>query len=144
MPTPIPIPRPVTRGQRVLLLAGLALTAVSLHVVLCDWHWRYRESLMNGEGRRIVAIERSSTYNHPVFGGARPHTMGLYAANQHRAVATLAGVVLPVLIVGSGAYLILGWRHDDRVRRGLCVHCGYDRHGASGPCPECGTPTPRR
>jgi hypothetical protein len=32
-----------------------------------------------------------------------------------------------------------------RARRGLCLSCGYDLTGnASGTCPECGVPAPRR
>jgi hypothetical protein len=48
-------------------------------------------------------------------------------------------------------YLRWKWRaigyyeKQDRLRRGLCVNCGYDLTGnLSGTCPECGTAVPRK
>jgi hypothetical protein len=49
----------------------------------------------------------------------------------HWAVAVVFGV-LPV------AGLVRVWRRRRRLRRGLCVSCGYDLRGNSGRCPECG------
>jgi hypothetical protein len=35
------------------------------------------------------------------------------------------------------------YERQDRLRRGLCVKCGYDLTGnLSGTCPECGTAVP--
>jgi hypothetical protein len=33
---------------------------------------------------------------------------------------------------------------QDRIRRGLCVYCGYDLRASSECCPECGTAIPAR
>jgi len=52
----------------------------------------------------------------------------------------IAGVVLTpvwwkIVVVASR------WRRRrGRVKRGLCVRCGYDLRGSPGGCPECGTP----
>jgi hypothetical protein len=56
-------------------------------------------------------------------------------------------VVLPLwfLLVVSGILPAVGlvrrsgwWRKRSRVRRGLCVGCGYDLRASPGRCPECG------
>ena len=36
----------------------------------------------------------------------------------------------------------VNWRRTMRVRRRLCVRCGYDLRGGVETCPECGLPVP--
>lgn len=45
-------------------------------------------------------------------------------------------VVLSPLIAATRAA-----RRGRRIRRGECVHCGYDLRGSGGRCPECGAPS---
>ncbi len=47
---------------------------------------------------------------------------------------------LVLLLVGWPAawWGLHSWRVHRRRRAGLCLKCGYDLHGARGPCPECG------
>ncbi len=61
-------------------------------------------------------------------------------------LVALLVIVISALIYGGGLALAgyvayrLDWR-GLRLRRGLCVECGYNLTGnVSGVCPECGTP----
>jgi hypothetical protein len=47
-------------------------------------------------------------------------------------------LVAAALLLGRAACFAV--RGAFRVRRGRCVHCGYDQHGlvSGSPCPECG------
>ena len=38
--------------------------------------------------------------------------------------------------------LIPSRKRQQRLKRGLCVECGYDLRASSERCPECGTPVP--
>lgn len=75
--------------------------------------------------------------------GVRPYAGGQYVpfwslniAHRH---ALLTSAVLPL------SWLIwLAWRqrrYRNRVERGLCPSCGYDRRASPERCPECGTST---
>lgn len=48
----------------------------------------------------------------------------------------------PIAVTGAWPLLTLALarplRRRRRMRRGLCVGCGYDLRGSTGPCPECG------
>ncbi len=54
----------------------------------------------------------------------------------------LARVLMYVgLFLFAGWSCVVGWRDkrwEERMRGGLCVHCGYDLEGSRGACPECG------
>ena len=44
--------------------------------------------------------------------------------------------ILPALWLVNRSHRWLARRRA--IRAGLCLHCGYDLRGATGPCPECG------
>ena len=49
-------------------------------------------------------------------------------------------MVIAASLYGPGRRFQAKLLRRDRLRRGLCVNCGYDLTGnASGVCPECGT-----
>ena len=52
--------------------------------------------------------------------------------------------ILWLVVIPVGRFLLLfaeAWQRRHRVRRGVCVNCGYNLTGnTSGVCPECGTP----
>lgn len=46
----------------------------------------------------------------------------------------------PILILGMPFVLWRRWRADrHRLKRGVCVTCGYNMRGSQDACPECGT-----
>jgi hypothetical protein len=57
------------------------------------------------------------------------------------AMAVMGGFAI-LLSLGPGIYLarkeILSQLKRDRMRKGLCQHCGYDLRGSTNQCPECG------
>jgi hypothetical protein len=130
------------KSQRILVFTGLLVLAWLLHVLLCDWVIR----------EPYKAESRIITWNHgPILVGggvANPeHFTGLCAFNKEgRGVAVVFGIVLPLALIGTDIYLLLGWRHQARLDGGLCPQCGYDLRGAppeagAAPgrgCPECG------
>ncbi|MHC5023593.1 MAG: hypothetical protein ACYTGG_06735 [Planctomycetota bacterium] len=138
----------MTREQRILVAVGLLLLAWLLHVQLCDWGWK--------ETRHRSATIAALPHGTPPAGlqgvvrGLGAYT-GLFVhrgdpledvPHGARQVAVLLGVILPIGLVLLDAWLVLGWRAQSRVRRGLCLHCGYDLRGdGKAPldrCPECG------
>jgi hypothetical protein len=131
-----PTRRRMPKSQRILVFAGLLVLAWILHVLLCDWVIK----------EPCKAESRIIAYNHgrvPILGGmANPyHYTGLFAfSDDGRGFAVVFGIVLPLALIGTDVYLLLGWRHDARIERGLCPQCGYDLRGAApgSGCPECG------
>jgi hypothetical protein len=124
------------KSQRILVFIGLLVLAWLLHVLLCDWVIKEPYKA----GSRIIA------WNHgpiPIGGGvANPeHYTGLCAFNKEgRGAAVVFGIVLPLALLGADVYLLLGWRYQARLDRGLCPQCGYDLSGQlpGAGCPECG------
>jgi len=47
-----------------------------------------------------------------------------------------AAILCIVATIGYGWH---PWVHQQRRKRGLCVHCGYDLRESGTRCPECGT-----
>jgi hypothetical protein len=50
-------------------------------------------------------------------------------------------LIWPLAISGATAAVLIAWpwhRLRRRRRRGLCLHCGYQRSPGDAPCPECG------
>ncbi len=69
------------------------------------------------------------------------HRLARYWVNCY-AFATICGLVSVVLLMNPFS----SWsRRRYRIRRGLCIRCGYDLFGSdSGTCSECGHPSPAR
>lgn len=54
-----------------------------------------------------------------------------------------------VMLFLSGTFVAVGWvnewlRREERVRRRVCLTCGYDLRASPDRCPECGAAVPRR
>lgn len=67
-----------------------------------------------------------------VFGAATMTLQGKMLVFPHWALVVLLAVVMGLLLVGP-------LRRRRRLRRGLCVGCGYDLRESQESCPECGT-----
>jgi hypothetical protein len=122
------------RSQRRLVACGLVLAAVLLHVNLCEWKFRSVARPYDGTARRYR--------QQPIGGWSNESTLyrGLVSdTDVDLADAVVFGIVAPMGLMMTLAYLWMGWRREARVRRGLCAACGYDLRGReAGPCPECG------
>ncbi len=51
-------------------------------------------------------------------------------------------LVLGLILLASSGPTLRGIRRRRRKRHGQCTSCGYELHGASGSCPECGSIAP--
>jgi hypothetical protein len=76
------------------------------------------------------------TAQNVVFSPSFASTWQLAVVVPYWAVVTLASL-LPVYCLAKVPGALQRRR---RIRRGLCVHCGYDMRASSDRCPECGTP----
>ena len=138
----------MTRGQRVLAFGGILALAFFLHTAHCEWHFKTNV----GQVGRINYVRRPIlTYEHGVIatrptrsGGTRPSAWvktGLFAQSSTETAMTW-GVAIPLFLLGLNAFLVMGWRHQSRVARGLCPQCSYDLRGdrkePADICPECG------
>ncbi len=122
------------KSQRILLIGGLILIACSLHMTLCEWIFRVR----GVPWEPVEIIE----YRHRIPDGPDLFTGLLAAPNVSHPVAVLVGVIVPLTLLGLVLFLVLGWRHGERLNRGLCPSCAYNLRGNSDKpadvCPECG------
>jgi hypothetical protein len=142
------------RSQRILVVVGLAAIAWILHVSLCDWVYNEPMNLWTGSTYTQFPLLVYRKDPSPVLSTLGPtpsaptglavvYTGLLSDPWVSKESAIVWGIAAPLFLLGSAAYLALGWRHADRAARGLCVHCGYDRRQTplGAPCPECGKPS---
>jgi len=131
-------PRRMLKSQRILVFVSLLMFAWMLHVTYCDWHWRYDRGHLVRPFPGIVAfrVDRIAGSG----GSAEPIYAGLFRGKEiGQQTAVCMGVIMPLALVCFDAYLLLGWRYDSRVRRGVCPACGYNLRGKlKDGCPECG------
>lgn len=129
------------RAQRIVLMVGLVVIALLLHVNACQWRWRalgWQETT----GNAVIVFWTE----HPPANAAGAPLLGGVAASRYTAifpdagvpegnrfVAVVAGIVAPLALLMIVAMLGLGWRYQERVRRGLCATCGYDLRGHPAP-----------
>jgi hypothetical protein len=146
----------VLRSQRILLFLTLLVLAVLLHTMLCEWHYKVRAQgvtkVIADDGAILAVQHGMQMFNTIGRGGApgpaRPALVytGLFRQRDSMSLAIIFGVVAPIALLVGNIYLLLGWRHQDRLRRGLCPKCKYNLEaGASGTtakCPECGWQRP--
>ncbi|MCI0630611.1 MAG: hypothetical protein L0Y44_08170 [Phycisphaerales bacterium] len=128
----------MTRHQRILIAVTLALFAWLLHVSYCDWTWR--EPVSGNVPRR--SVRPLMTLRHDAPDGSTLATGLVTQPHVDPQAALWLGILAPLALIAVDAFLILGWRQQDRVRKGLCPQCGYDlrgdKAGSTSACPECG------
>ena len=125
------------RAQRAVLVATLLLVAFALHGLTCDWRVKAQVDRSSGLEPLLTWSHEPEWIKSGLF--ARRDSMNPMLS-RGRSGAVVWGVGCPMLLVGLSAYLVLGWLHDSRVRRGFCPDCGYDlREGSGGRCPEYGS-----
>ena len=124
----------MTKSQRILVLVGLILLAWSLNITFCEWIFR----VPGVPWEPVEIIE----YRHRIADGPDLFTGLLAAPDVSRPIAVFLGIIVPLTLLGFALFLVLGWRHQGRLIRGLCPECGYnlrgDRDKPVDTCPECG------
>jgi hypothetical protein len=108
-------------------------------------------------------FHRSTPLSYPVFGqqlirtgwfvpgmGRRDGTAGVPSFDPNRpqsVVVTYHTLAVPFSLPLAAALILpmlwawrsrRQWLRRERMKRGLCVECGYDLRASSGRCPECG------
>ena len=104
------------------------------------WGWHAWSPPGDGRPRKGPLLRQwGFDYGHQSWaetGGWMPSGKRWSIASPHWFVALIAALPL--------AARLRGWSRSRlrarRVRRGLCVRCGYDLRGTADRCPECGTP----
>lgn len=121
------------RAARWIIVVSLVAAAFALHARLCSWHWKSSPPEWSlGKKARILGVMHNQ---------AADGVSGLWAGfGVDTGTALVFGVVVPFGMLIAVLVLSLFWRHQDRLRGGHCLGCGYKLEGA-GPldrCPECG------
>ncbi|MFT3683543.1 MAG: hypothetical protein QM783_01245 [Phycisphaerales bacterium] len=118
----------------------------SVYGVRAGWPLRclcaYRYSVVSGgNSRMIVEPYWVGAVELPKWAHAQP---GAWNLPRRMVVSPLwAGLAVNSLffacVIGAPVWCVRALRRRYRVRRGMCVGCGYRLAGlAAGPCPECG------
>lgn len=122
---------PMTKGQRWVVLLVLWVCALALHFSYFFW---VQNTVHNFVPLLTVGHARAPNAS------ARAETGILYRYGPSTG-ATVLGVVLPIVLIGTSLWLWLGWRRTDALvsgSHGACAACGHPL-AAPGRCPECGT-----
>lgn len=124
--------------SRVVLAAGLILTALMLHVGLCVWILAPVPTTdPMGDFLWVITLERGT--NTPAGDPVWLCRALMCPFDDSLAVAWVFGVASPVLLSFSAAALLIGVRPLRRKERGHCPYCNYDlKFDTARPCPECG------
>jgi len=118
--------------QRWLVCAALISGAWLLHTWFCEW--MIREPLPE----HYLFI--GGWYEDKQFRTNSAEAWGIRSEMLvDQTAAFMLGIILPLAMIATTAFLALGARHARRLRLGQCVHCGYNlRHNFAAGCPECG------
>jgi len=124
------------RAQRALAVLTLLLVAFTLHALICDWRIKAQVTRTSGI-RPLMTWSHEQPWVQTGLFSRRDGTPAVIPTS--RVGAVVSGVACPLFLVGLSGYLVLGWMHEARTRRGFCGKCGYDlRSHSGGRCPECG------
>ncbi len=125
----------MSKASRLLFSAWAIGAAVFLHWKLCQW----RVDFTSYDVVYLAVFEHTPVQTSRVEMIPRTGLFGRYGVSLSDAVTF--GIILPSFLVVGTICLNLELRKRALIAQSKCHKCGYQlpKHGASAPCPECGT-----